>query len=378
MLPAQQKGVSMRIQRILVLTALSLLPGLLLGNAARAAVDIGVSVNIAPPELPVYEQPPVPGPDYLWAPGYWAWGDGDYYWVPGTWVQAPEPGYLWTPGYWGWADGVYLWHGGYWGPHVGFYGGVDYGYGYSGHGYEGGEWRGGRFFYNRSVNNIPGNAHFNVYNHTVVNNITVRRVSFNGGHGGIVAQETSAQRAEANERHLPPVGDQQHHQQAARENPQLRAASNHGAPPIAATAHAASFNGPGVTGARGAASEHSGGMIEQQVHAAQTNQGAGAVHAPVHQTNVPGPSHPAQTVAPHPGPNPGAAEHAVAQPAAHAIRPLPPGGGAGPVAPTHGAAPGTRHGAAPGGPREEHKGPAEHPAQTHSGPEHGGNPEHER
>jgi hypothetical protein len=354
------------MQRILVLAAFSLLPGLLLSSAANAQLDIGVSVNIAPPELPVYEQPPIPGPDYLWSPGYWAWGDGDYYWVPGTWVQAPEPGYLWTPGYWGWADGVYLWHGGYWGTHVGFYGGVNYGYGYGGRGYEGGEWREGRFFYNRSVNNIPGNVHItNVYNRTVINNVTVNRVSFNGGHGGTAVQATSEERAAAGERHLPPVGDQVHHEQAARDNPQLRAATNHGKPPIAATAHAASFNGPGVVGARGAAVVHPSGSVEQQIHQSQTGQGVG----PVHQTtNLPGPAHPVQSVAPHPGPTPGAAEHSVAQPAAHTVRPLPPGGGAGPAGPGHVPAP---------GPKEEHKGPPEHPAQTHSSPEHGGNPEHE-
>ena len=51
--------------------------------------QVGVSVRIAPPELPVYEQPICPGDGYIWTPGYWAW-DGDYYWVPGTWVMAPR------------------------------------------------------------------------------------------------------------------------------------------------------------------------------------------------------------------------------------------------------------------------------------------------
>src|SRR6516162_10997197 len=95
---------------------------------AQAAVAIGVSINIAPPVLPVYVQPPMPGVGYIWTPGYWAWGDEGYYWVPGTWVLAPAPGMLWTPGYWGWVDGAYIWHTGYWGPHVGFYGGVNYGF----------------------------------------------------------------------------------------------------------------------------------------------------------------------------------------------------------------------------------------------------------
>ena len=73
---------------------------LLLTSQASQAY-IGISVTIAPPELPVYEQPPIPGPGYMWTPGYWAWDEdeGDYYWVPGAWVSAPEPGLLWTPGY---------------------------------------------------------------------------------------------------------------------------------------------------------------------------------------------------------------------------------------------------------------------------------------
>jgi hypothetical protein len=247
----------MYFRRTLVLAALSLTSGVLLSGTAGAAIDIGigVSVNLAPPVLPVYEQPAVPGPGYLWAPGYWAWGDSDYYWVPGTWVMAPQPGYLWTPGYWGWGDGAYLWHGGYWGPHVGFYGGVNYGFGYGGSGYAGGEWRGGTFFYNRSVNTCSRATLqiTNVYNRTVVNNVTVNRVSFNGGNGGIAAQPSAAEMAAAHERHLPPVGEQVQHEQVARANPQLRASVNHGAPAIAATAHAGAFTGPGVVGAKGAA-----------------------------------------------------------------------------------------------------------------------------
>ena len=86
-----------------------------------------VNITVAPPVLPVYAQPVIPGPDYMWAPGYWAWGPDGYYWVPGTWVLAPSPGLLWTPGYWGWRDGFYVWNAGYWGPRIGFYGGINYG-----------------------------------------------------------------------------------------------------------------------------------------------------------------------------------------------------------------------------------------------------------
>ena len=87
-----------------------------LSTASPAQIDIGISVRVAPPALPVYAQPICPGPGYSGLPGYWAWNeDGGYYWVPGTWVVAPV-GMLWTPGYWGFAGGFYGWHAGYWGP----------------------------------------------------------------------------------------------------------------------------------------------------------------------------------------------------------------------------------------------------------------------
>ena len=99
-------------------------------------------------------------------------------------MQPPQVGVLWTPGYWGWGGGPYLFHAGYWGPHIGFYGGVNYGFGYGGVGYEGGYWNHGSFAYNRSVNNVSNVSVTNVYNKTVINNTTVNRTSFNGGTGG--------------------------------------------------------------------------------------------------------------------------------------------------------------------------------------------------
>ena len=75
-------------------------------------------------------------------------------------------GALWTPGYWGFYGGRYLFYPGYWGLHIGFYGGINYGFGYVGFGYEGGYWNSGRFFYNRVYNhiNVPAVVH-NVYNY---------------------------------------------------------------------------------------------------------------------------------------------------------------------------------------------------------------------
>src|SRR5579864_5826991 len=166
--------------------------------ASLAQVAVGISVRIGPPALPVYAQPICPGPGYIWTPGYWAWNDdAGYYWVPGTWVVAPV-GLLWTPGYWGWGGGVYAWHTGYWGPHVGFYGGVSYGFGYGGVGFEGGYWNHGAYYYNRNVTNVNVTNVTNVYNRTVINNTTnVNRVSYNGGTGGTTAVATPQELAAA-------------------------------------------------------------------------------------------------------------------------------------------------------------------------------------
>ena len=218
-------------------------------SPARAQIAIGISIDVAPPPLPVYDQPPIPEPGYIWTPGYWAWDDDSgYYWVPGTWVLPPEPALLWTPGYWGWNDGVYAFHEGYWGPEVGFYGGVSYGYGYGGVGYEGGYWRGGAFFYNRSVNNFSNVQITNVYNKTVVVNNTTN-VSYNGGTGGTTAQATPQQIAAANQHHVPPTPQQTQHMQMAAKDPALSLNNNHGHPTVAATSHAAQLSGAGVVAA---------------------------------------------------------------------------------------------------------------------------------
>jgi hypothetical protein len=208
--------------------------------------QVRVSVTFGPPALPVYEQPLCPGDGYIWTPGYWAWSDDDddYYWVPGTWILAPEVGYLWTPPYWAWADGAFVFYDGYWGPHVGFYGGVVYGFGYFGEGFEGGRWDHDHFYYNRSVTNVNVTVVHNVYNTTVINsNRTVNRVSYNGGPGGINARPTPQQETAAHERHLPPASTQVQHVQASRGNPELRASTNRGKPPVAATARPGAFSG---------------------------------------------------------------------------------------------------------------------------------------
>src|SRR5580700_1259513 len=177
-----------------------------------------VQASEAPPPLPDYEQPPCPDAGYLWTPGYWAFAPGGYYWVPGTWVSPPRVGLLWTPGYWGFVGAVYVFHAGYWGPHVGFYGGVNYGFGYGGIGFVGGEWRGGVFAYNSAVANCGGVHVTNVYvNRAVVTQNTIvnaNHVSFNGG-AGIQAHASAMEMQAANEHHFEPTANQFQHQNFA-------------------------------------------------------------------------------------------------------------------------------------------------------------------
>ena len=213
---------------------------------------VDVQAREAPPPLPDYEQPPCPEDGYLWTPGYWGWANGGYYWVPGTWVQPPRVGVLWTPGYWGFVGGVYAFHAGYWGPHVGFYGGVNYGFGYVGTGFAGGVWVGNHYSYNRAVANINVTVIHNTYNTTVVNNVTVNKVSYNGGAGGVAAAPTPQERQFEHEQHVGATPMQQQHRQQAAQNPALFAHANGGHPAIAATPRPAAFNAPGVVGARGA------------------------------------------------------------------------------------------------------------------------------
>lgn len=185
----------------------------------HAQVAVGISVHIGPPPLRVYAQPVCPGPDYIWTPGYWAYGDAGYYWVPGAWVIAPHPGLLWTPGYWGFGGGVYAWHPGYWGPHVGFYGGINYGFGYGGVGFGGGEWRGGHFFYNTAITHVNVTIVHNTYvNRTVIvrNN---SHVAFNG-EGGVRAVPNREEMAAERDHHFEATHEQADHEHTAMARPE--------------------------------------------------------------------------------------------------------------------------------------------------------------
>ena len=254
-------------RNLIVAAALAIVPA-----ASHAAVVI--SVGFAPPALPVYAQPVCPGDGYLWTPGYWAYSPAGYYWVPGVWVMPPRAGVLWTPPYWGYEGAVYVYHPGYWGPHVGFYGGVNYGFGYTGVGFVGGHWAGGFFSYNTAVLNIGVGVGFHstfVDRTVIVNNVNVNNhVSFNGGPGGLAVRPTPQEMQWSHEQHFAPTIAQQSHFQAAQANRANFASVNGGHPAMAA------FSRPGSTAgavaARGANPSRDGFGHANEVNTRQGNQ----------------------------------------------------------------------------------------------------------
>jgi len=205
---------------------------------ADTPVDNDVSASTAPPALPEYNQPECPQDGYLWQPGFWAYSlnNNGYYWVPGAWVAPPDAGLLWTPPFWGFDAGIYLFHAGYWGNSIGFYGGINYGYGYGGIGFVGGEWHEGHFRYNTAVVRVNTTIIHNTYiDRTVVNNTVINNRSSFNGRGGIMAKPNDHELAAMHEHHIMATAEQNRNQRIAREDKSQFASANGGRPASLAT-----------------------------------------------------------------------------------------------------------------------------------------------
>lgn len=69
-----------------------------------------------PPSQPIDdERPAQPGPDYVWATGYWWWTGGRYVWVTGYWVVPPQTEYVYISGYWTYRGTTWVYVRGGWG-----------------------------------------------------------------------------------------------------------------------------------------------------------------------------------------------------------------------------------------------------------------------
>jgi hypothetical protein len=278
------KEVSMSLLRksrwMLLALLLSLVP-------ASSFAGVLISVGFAPPVLPVYEQPPCPEPGWMWTPGYWAYGDDGYYWVPGAWVPSPYEGALWTPPYWGWSGGLYVFHPGYWGRHVGYYGGVNYGFGYMGVGFVGGAWHGGIFAYNTAVVRVGAGPRWGgnrvyvdrrvVERTTIINNT---HISYNGGPGGIRHEPMPEERNAMHEQHMGATSIQQQHFQAARADRNFYAKNNGGHPQTMAAERPMGFHGNPGGGPGGARPQNN---FNNNRGAFNNNQGRQQYQQPQHQ-----------------------------------------------------------------------------------------------
>ena len=197
-------------------SAVSTRPGALRSTLCRAAMPSAtqrtadpdsnssssgtVSSAAPPPPLPEENQPPLSQDGDLWTPGYWYWRGQRYFWVPGAWVRPPQVGFLWTPAYWGFTGNFFVFHPGHWGSSVGYYGGVNYGYGYFGNGYTGGHWVGNSFAYNSAVNHVDSAVARHMYAESVPYQASRGAVSYTGeSRGGGPARTVTERQA------LPPA-----------------------------------------------------------------------------------------------------------------------------------------------------------------------------
>jgi len=115
----------------------------------------------------------------MWTPGFGKRVRPEgYYWVPGTWVSTSLRRRALDPRNWGWANGAYAFNEGYWGPHIGFYGAVNYGFGYGASDLKAGNGANGGFSSTTALMvNIGGGVRVtNVYEKTVMLTTTPRQL----------------------------------------------------------------------------------------------------------------------------------------------------------------------------------------------------------
>ena len=110
---------------------------------------------------------------------------------------------------------MYAFHDGYWGDSVGYYGGVNYGFGFGGVGFAGGEWRGHDFAYNTAVVHVDERiVHVTFVDENVVRIGIVsnpNQIAYNGGPSGIQHSATAEEQTASRETHVAPTTVQTQH-----------------------------------------------------------------------------------------------------------------------------------------------------------------------
>jgi hypothetical protein len=91
---------------------------LLLGFASAVLVAFPamseVIVRVGPPAPIVETRPAIPGPGYVWTPGFHAWNGSAYVWTPGAWVLPPHPRARWVAHRWVRRNGGWVLVEGHW------------------------------------------------------------------------------------------------------------------------------------------------------------------------------------------------------------------------------------------------------------------------
>jgi len=73
-----------------------------------------VVVRVGPPAAIVETRPAMPGPGYVWTPGYHRWDGAHYVWTGGAWVLPPHPHAHWVAHRWVRRHGGYVLVEGHW------------------------------------------------------------------------------------------------------------------------------------------------------------------------------------------------------------------------------------------------------------------------
>ena len=86
---------------------------LLAGGTAFAQINFNIVLAPPAPPAPRHELAPALQPGYAWAPGYWAWNNGQHVWVRGR-TMLQRDGYIWAPDRWVQQGGYYVRQPGRW------------------------------------------------------------------------------------------------------------------------------------------------------------------------------------------------------------------------------------------------------------------------
>lgn len=101
-----------RLKHSIMKTIISISIALALALSFAGCEPGGVIVT-ARPEVPYYERPFQPGPDYIWIDGDWVWVGGRYVYRNGHWDH-PHPNRHWEGGRWEQHGDGWKWRRGRW------------------------------------------------------------------------------------------------------------------------------------------------------------------------------------------------------------------------------------------------------------------------